>query len=48
MRSVQVDQMLLLQWLLLAYYLYLFSSIVNSGTPYHIRTLLYCLVFLVF
>ena len=40
--------MLVLEWVLLGYSLYLFGSIVNSGTPYHARTLIYCLVFLVF
>lgn len=40
--------MLVFEWVLMAYYLYLFMSIVTSGAPFQLRIIIYSLVFLLF
>ena len=47
LRSNNVFQMLVFEWLLFAYYLYLFCSVLQSG-HYQTRVLLYCIFFLLF
>lgn len=48
MRSSNVHSMLVFEWVLFVYYLYLFTSIINSGAQYNSRILIYCIVFLLF
>lgn len=48
MRSSNVHSMLVFEWVLFVYYLYLFTSIINSGSQYNSRILIYCIVFLLF
>lgn len=40
--------MLVLEWVLMGYYVYLFGSIMSSGVQYQLRILIYCLIFLLF
>ena len=47
LRSYNVYQMLIFEWILFLYYIYLFSSVLHSG-HYQIRMLTYCLLFLLF
>jgi hypothetical protein len=48
MRSSNVYSMLVFEWVLFVYYLYLFTSIIYSGAQYNSRILIYCIVFLLF
>lgn len=48
LRSENVYHMLILEWVLMAYYAYLFGSIINSGGQYQLRIIIYCIVFLLF
>ena len=48
LRSEHVYHMLVVEWALMAYYVYLFGSIINSGVQYQLRILIYCIVFLLF
>lgn len=48
MRLSNVYQMLMVEWVLMAYYFCMFSWVVFSNTEYQGRVLVYCLVFLLF
>jgi hypothetical protein len=48
LRSENVYHMLIFEWVLMAYYVYLFGSIINSGVQYQLRIIIYCIVFLLF
>lgn len=48
MRLSNVYQMLLVEWLLMAYYACMFSWVLFSNSEYQGRVLVYCLVFLLF
>ncbi len=40
--------MLLFEWVLMGYYVYLFASIMESGVQYQVRIIIYCIIFLLF
>jgi hypothetical protein len=40
--------MLMFEWVLMGYYVYLFGSIINSGVQYQLRIIIYCIIFLLF
>ncbi len=48
LRSENVYRMMVFEWVLMGYFVYLFTSIINSGEQYQIRIVLYCLIFLLF
>lgn len=48
LRSQHVYYMLVFEWLMMGYYLYLFGSIISSGSHYQMRILVYCVIFLLF
>lgn len=47
-RSANIYHMLLFEWGLFLYQVYLFASIMGSGAQYQLRILLYCVIFLLF
>ena len=47
MRSTNVYQMLVFEWILFAYYLFMFASVLQTG-EFQGRVLVYCLIFLLF
>jgi hypothetical protein len=48
LRSDNIYHMLIFEWFLMVYYVYLFGSIINSGVQYQLRILIYCIIFLLF